>query len=79
MGLTTDSWMLCRNSLRMAVLLPALLHGAYDYIATRKDPDGNMSLVFIVFVALLFLISNAIAKRTARNDRYISCGTIGWP
>ncbi len=69
----------CRASLFMAVLLPALLHGIYDFIATRESEDGSMSIVFIVFVALMFLASNSIAKRTARNDRYISYGTIDWP
>ena len=58
-----------RRSRRMAVILPALLHGLYDYIATQQRE--GLSLVFIAFVAVLFVTAYRLAKRTARNDRYI--------
>ena len=52
-----------------AVLVPALLHGLYDYIATRQS-DG-LSTVFVVFVAVLFFLAYRLAVATARRDRYL--------
>ncbi len=56
-------------SLFLAVLLPALLHGLYDYIATQQTEE--LSMVFVVFVAALFFVSYHLAAATARRDRYI--------
>ena len=51
----------------LAVLVPALLHGAYDYIATTQS--GN--LAFIVFIALLFFASYHLTAKVSREDRYL--------
>ena len=56
-------------SRRLAVLLPVLLHGLYDFIATQQT-DG-LSVVFIVFVALLYFVAYRLAATAARNDRYL--------
>ena len=53
----------------LAVFVPVLLHGAYDYIATRED-DLSV-LVFFGFVAVLFVITFLLVKRLSREDRYI--------
>ena len=58
-----------RRSRWLAVLLPALLHGLYDYIATRQTE--KLSLVFVVFVAVLFFVAYRLAVATARRDRYL--------
>ena len=58
-----------RRSRVMAVVLPALLHGLYDFIATQQRE--SLSLVFVAFVAVLFVAAYRLAKRTARNDRFI--------
>ena len=42
----------------LAVLFPALLHGAYDYIASMEQTDGNW--YFIGFVAVMFLVVRII-------------------
>jgi hypothetical protein len=57
---------LCRI---FAVVIPALLHGAYDYIATMESQDGNG--YFIGFVAVMFLLSYVLVGRTAKADRPI--------
>ena len=57
-----------RNSV-LCVVIPTLLHGAYDYIATRMS-DGY-TLLFVAFVAALFLIAYKAVKKTAAQDQYI--------
>ena len=52
-----------------AVLVPALLHGLYDYIATQQTEE--LTGAFLGFVALLFLVAYVLAVRTARQDRYM--------
>ena len=53
----------------LSVLLPALLHGAYDYLAVGV---GNRSgWFFLGFVALLFIITYRLIGRLSREDRYI--------
>lgn len=59
----------CRS---MAVLLPALLHGCYDYVATMTWDGG--AWIFVGFVAVLFVLAWRLVRRLARNDRYIGGG-----
>lgn len=59
----------CRT---MAVLMPALLHGAYDFIATMEDP--NCEWMFLVFVLALFAVSLKLVRVGSRSDRYIDGG-----
>ncbi len=54
----------------VAVVAPALLHGAYDYIATMEAQEG--SWYFLGFVAVMFLVSYILVGRTARADRPIA-------
>ena len=58
-----------RRSLHLAVWIPALLHGLYDYIATQQT-DG-LSMIFVVFVVVLFFVAYRLAVSTARRDRYM--------
>lgn len=53
----------------LAVLIPTLLHGAYDYIASVMQ--SGMSLYFWLFVAALFLCAYLLVRQLARTDRYI--------
>ncbi len=57
---------LCRV---LAVVIPALLHGLYDYLATQLE--GGLSVVFVSFVGVLFLASYIAAKLCAKRDRYL--------
>lgn len=59
----------CRT---MAVLMPALLHGAYDFIATMEDP--NCEWMFFVFVLALFAVSLKLVRVGSHSDRYIDGG-----
>ena len=58
-----------RRCCRLAVLVPMLLHGTYDFIATL-EADGY-ALVFAAFVAVLFLAADRMIKRLSRDDRFI--------
>ncbi|MBQ8954812.1 MAG: PrsW family intramembrane metalloprotease [Clostridia bacterium] len=51
----------------MAVLAPALLHGAYDYIASA----GANSWYFVGFIAALFAASYGLVVKMSKEDRYI--------
>ena len=53
----------------MAVIVPTLLHGAYDYIASNTQVQG--SLYFLAFIAALFLAAFLLAGRLSKEDRYI--------
>jgi len=51
----------------LAVLIPVLLHGAYDYIAS-----SNVSgWYFVIFIAALFALSYSLVIRMSRQDKYI--------
>ena len=52
---------------RLAVLVPVLLHGTYDYIAST---DSSV-WIFFGFVAVLFVLSYILESRFARSDRFI--------
>jgi RsiW-degrading membrane proteinase PrsW (M82 family) len=61
-----SSMSICRF---MAILVPVLLHGSYDFIATMETDGFNY--VFIIFVAILFIASNLVVKRVVSNDHYM--------
>lgn len=50
----------------MAVLIPTIIHAAYDFIATV-----GYEYIFIVFVVLMFVLAFRMTRKTAANDRYI--------
>ena len=54
----------------LAVIVPVLLHGAYDYIASMEVQ--NSGWIFIIFVLVLFAISFILVNRMAKNDRYMA-------
>ena len=51
----------------LAVLVPALLHGSYDYIASVEVS----AWFFVGFIALLFAASYMMVNRMSKKDRYI--------
>ncbi len=53
----------------LAVLVPALLHGAYDYIASLEQMQSGW--YFAIFIALLFALSYFTAVTASKKDRYI--------
>ncbi len=56
----------CRH---LAVLLPTVLHGFYDFIATSESRFSEWA--FLLFVIVLFLITSRMVKDLSREDRYI--------
>ena len=53
----------------LAVIVPVLLHGTYDYLAMRNT-DG-LILVFIVFIAVMFFVAYRTVRKLSRTDTYI--------
>ena len=51
----------------LSVVIPALIHGAYDYIATSQ----TSALYFTCFIAVLFVVSYILVGRTSKKDSYI--------
>ena len=54
----------------LAVLVPVLIHGAYDYIASTQTGEGDWS--FLIFIALLFAVSFTLIRKLSKNDRYFA-------
>ena len=54
---------------RLAVVVPMVLHGIYDYIASSES--GSSEWIFLLFVAALFLLTSRMVKRLSQSDRYI--------
>lgn len=53
----------------LSVVLPALLHGTYDYLAVTMA--YRSSWYFLGFVAVLFIITYRLIVKLSREDRYI--------
>ena len=51
----------------LAVIVPAVIHGAYDYIAS-SDAKGH-TWYFVIFIAVLFAISFFLVGRMSKTDR----------
>ena len=58
-----------RTACRNCVVIPALLHGCYDFIASLSV--GGYALVFLVFVIAMFIVALRLVKRAARRDDYM--------
>ena len=55
--------------LTRALLVPALLHGFYDFAASSES--GLMNLVFLGFVIIMFITAYRLVKHVSANDTYI--------
>lgn len=53
----------------LSLLVPMLLHGAYDYLVTLEEQ--LYSWIFVGFVVILFVVSLILVRRMSRRDRYI--------
>ena len=58
-----------RRARRMALLVPTLLHGAYDFIAVMQEEA--LGLVFVLFVLGMFVAALRTVKLHARTDDYM--------
>jgi len=53
---------------RRALWVPVLIHGTYDFIATLNTTLS--SLIFVVFIIVLFIVALRLVKAGAEADRY---------
>lgn len=53
----------------LAVVIPMLLHGAYDFIASD---DIVPTFIFIIFIALMFVSAYRRVKKISAKDEYIA-------
>jgi RsiW-degrading membrane proteinase PrsW (M82 family) len=51
----------------LAVIVPAVIHGAYDYIASTS----SSTLFFVLFIVILFVLAYRFVDKASKNDRYI--------
>lgn len=58
----------CKNFLRRSVIVPILLHGVYDFIATT---DYLSAGVFFVFVGSIFTAGIKLTDKLSKEDQYI--------
>ncbi len=58
---------LAKFSKILAFVVPVVLHGAYDYIATTADTTWG----FVGFIAVLFVFSYILVRSASRQDRRI--------
>ena len=61
---------------RSALVIPALLHGFYDFSATYQNTW--MGLVFLVFVVAMFVTAVRLVRRVSANDVYIDQNRFGF-
>ena len=58
-----------RRYRRLALIVPTLLHGCYDFIATI---NGTMfGMIFVAFVVLMFAAARRTVAQLSQDDRYI--------
>lgn len=57
---------ICR---KLALIVPVLLHGAYDYFATSVETSGDF--IFLVFIIALFVIAYKLVNKLSNKDQYI--------
>ena len=53
----------------LAILVPVLLHGAYDYIASMEQMHGGW--FFVAFIAAMFILAFLLVNRASKDDQYI--------
>ena len=56
---------------RLAVIVPLLLHGTYDFFAMTMAFDERFTLLFFAFLAALYLLGLQRVNRSAKEDRRV--------
>ena len=55
---------------KLAVIIPVLIHGAYDFIVSMNSDYAT--IFFFVFVILLFSVTFRLINKMSRNDRHMT-------
>lgn len=53
----------------LSLIVPMLIHGAYDYIASLEKQDAGW--YFLAFIFVLFVVSYILVGQTSREDKLI--------
>ena len=53
----------------LALLVPTVIHGLYDYIAVNETE--SFSTTFVVFVLVVFVLAFVLVKQLSKRDEYI--------
>ena len=56
---------------KLAVIVPLLLHGTYDFFAMTMQFDGRFTVLFFAFLAALYLVGTRQVNRSAMGDRRV--------
>ena len=59
-----------KYNLLLAILVPALLHGTYDFIAFTTETIIGI-IIFGIFVITEFIIAKKMVKKMAENSKYL--------
>ena len=54
----------------LCIIIPALIHGSYDYIATMQTKGSTW--YFLIFIAILFVISFILVGKMSKKDQRIT-------
>lgn len=57
-----------KHARKLCVVMPAIMHGIYDFIATW---DRGISVLFLVFIVIMFIWASRLIKSMSQNDKYI--------
>ena len=60
---------------KLAVLVPVLLHGSYDFLASTDN--GWLDLMFFVFIAVMFFISYKKVGKLSKEDQQMTWHVLG--
>lgn len=53
----------------LALIVPTLIHGAYDFLLSNQAEAADLAWIFIFFVVILDFISWRIIKRQSKKDQ----------
>lgn len=55
----------------LALLVPMAIHGLYDFIAFMEQISDAFTLIFFVFIIIVFIYAFRATKQMAREDHYM--------
>ena len=53
----------------LSVIMPALMHGTYDFIASMNSEQGGW--YFTIFVGIMFILSFILVSKNSKSDKVI--------
>lgn len=58
-----------KKNRRLALIVPAFLHGLYDFTASMENRTGGW--IFLMYIIALFLTAFVMVRRLSQNDEEI--------